>query len=119
MNEQKVISKVFGHFKVVQRIGMVAYKREISVGSKNHPLFHVSCLKKRVGDSVVTQSDLPPTDDKGRIRLKPVIVLDHRMVKQNYRPVTQMLVEWSNSFYEDATSENLVQATTTISVVSA
>lgn len=53
------------------------------VGNKIHPVFHISCLKKKVEDSVVTQSNLSPTDDKQRIRLEPVAVLDRRMVKQN------------------------------------
>ncbi|KAK9210804.1 hypothetical protein WN943_000177 [Citrus x changshan-huyou] len=103
IKEPEVISKFFGPYKVLQRISKVVYKLELPIDNRIHLIFHFACLKKMVGDAVVTQSYLPPIDDERRIKLEPIAVLDRRMVKRINGPVTQVLVEWSHSFRGDAT----------------
>jgi hypothetical protein len=38
----------YSPYQIIKRIGVVAYS-----GSSMHPIFHVSLLKKKVGDAVV------------------------------------------------------------------
>ncbi|KAF7141723.1 hypothetical protein RHSIM_Rhsim06G0106900 [Rhododendron simsii] len=101
----KLAPKYFGPYQVVQKVGSVAYKLELP-HSKIHPVFHVSLLKKKLGNDVVIQSELPLIGEDGRIQLEPLAILDRKLVKQNNRPSTKVLVQWSNSIPEDATWEN-------------
>ena len=102
----KLSACFFGPYKVLERIGKVAYKLDLPAGAKVHPVFHVSQLKKHVGQ-VLVQSELPDMDADGLIVKEPVKILDRRMVKQGNHAGTQVLVQWANAFPEDATWENL------------
>ena len=48
-----------------RKVGQVAYELEIPEGSKIHNVFHVSCLKKVVGQQVTVSQELPPLDEEG------------------------------------------------------
>ena len=102
---KKLAPKFFGPFPVLEWVGQVAYRLQLPVASSIHPVFHVSCLKKKIGEQVTVQTELPPVDDAGRMKLEPLAVLDRRLVKRNNRAVTQVLIHWTNSFLEDATWE--------------
>lgn len=54
----KLMPHFNGPFKVVEREGPVEYKLKLPKGSKAHHVFHVSCLKKKLGFIVVITQDL-------------------------------------------------------------
>ncbi|GMI71846.1 hypothetical protein HRI_000853900 [Hibiscus trionum] len=103
---QKLASRWFGPFRIVEKIGAVAYKLELPENSRVHPVFHVSQLKKRVGSEKI-QDEWPITDVDGSISKEPMRVIDRRIGRKGNRAVTEVLGEWSNSFPEDATWEIL------------
>ena len=53
-------------YKVICRVGEVAYDLELLEGSKIHNVFHLSCLKKEIGQQVITSANLPPLDGEGQ-----------------------------------------------------
>jgi hypothetical protein len=56
---------------VLQKIGTMAYKLELPTYSRVHPFFHVSCLKKIIGDNIPVQTILPELYEEGKIILEP------------------------------------------------
>ncbi|KAK9175296.1 hypothetical protein WN944_027302 [Citrus x changshan-huyou] len=108
-SNRKLSPRFYGPYKVIQKIGQVAYKLELPIESKIHPVFHVSCLKKKVGEAVTPITELPTIREDGHLQLVPDSVLDRRVVQRSNRPCVQWLVQWSNSFPEDATWEDAVK----------
>ena len=102
----KLSAKFFGPYQVLEKVRAVAYRLALPTNAKVHPVFHVSQLKQHVGN-VVVQSALPTMDGEGVISRVPVQILQRRMIKKGNHAVTQVLVQWSNSFAEDATWELL------------
>lgn len=75
---QKLASQFYGPYLVVQKISTVAYKLQLPEGSCIHPVFHVSLLKKYMGDLLVPFTELPPVTDEGLSILEPQQFLDTR-----------------------------------------
>ena len=48
--DNKLSPKYYGPYKVLKKIGAMAYKLELPTSSQVHLVFHVSCLKKVIGD---------------------------------------------------------------------
>ena len=57
--DNKLSPNYYGPYKVLQNIGTMAYKLELPASSRVHPVFHVSCLKKVIGDKIPVQTILP------------------------------------------------------------
>ena len=56
----------------------MAYKLELHVSSRVHPVFHVSCLKKVIGDKFPVQKILPELNEEGKTILEPEAVMETR-----------------------------------------
>ena len=105
---QKLCSRYFGPYQIIQKVGPVAYKLQLPEGAKVHSTFHVSVLKKAVGDSTVSSTELPPIDDEGVLDLEPKLVLDTRWLKRGGNVMEQSLIQWNNLPMEEATWEDTV-----------
>ena len=93
----------YGPYKVTCRVGEVAYELELPTGSRIHNIFHVSCLKKALGQQVSATEELPPTDDEGHLVLQPEAIIDTRERQLRSSTVREYLVRWRNLPDEDAT----------------
>jgi hypothetical protein len=91
-----------GPFRVVERIGSVAYRLELPAGARLHDVFHVSLLKEHKGEAPAGPGALPPTRD-GRILPSP----ERALQVQQRRGVWRVLVKWHGMADDDATWELL------------
>lgn len=96
---------------MLQKIGTMAYKLELPAASRLHPVFHVSCLKKVIGDKLPVQTILPELDEEGKIILEPEAVIETRTRQLRNRSISEYLIKWKNLSAEDSTweDENFMQ----------
>ena len=64
---------------MLQKIATMAYKLELPASSRVHLVFHVSCLKKVIGEKIPIQTILPELDEEGKIILEPEVVTETRI----------------------------------------
>jgi hypothetical protein len=104
----KLSAKYYGPYPIIERIGAVAYKLKLPVGSRIHPVFHVSLLKKAVGE-YHGDEELPDllTDDQVET-YEPDTVLATRKITQQGEEVGQVLVQWKGKSAEEATWEDVI-----------
>ena len=99
-SNQKLAFKFYGPYRVLARVGRVAYRLELPEKSKIHPVIHVSQLKKVIGTIVQVLPDLPEPDDNLQVSFK---VLQRRLIRKGSSAVSQVLVQWSGQMEELAT----------------
>ena len=95
----------------MQEIGTMAYKLELPVASRVHPVFHVSCLKFFISNKLPVQTILPELDEEGKIILEPEAVTETRTRQLRNRSISEYLIKWKNLSAEDSTweDENFIQ----------
>jgi hypothetical protein len=98
----KLSFRFFGPYKIIGKIGSVAYKLELPTTSSIHPVFHVSQLKLSPGDQPVS-STLPSDLQVFQV---PLRILQRRWSTGDH-PMEQGLVQWSHTPPELATWEPL------------
>jgi len=99
----KLSFRYFGPFKILEKIGTVAYRLQLPPSSSIHPVFHVSQLKRAIGMDTQVSSTLTPTCTQFQI---PQQILQHRMVCHNNQTIPQVLVKWSSWPSSMSTWEN-------------
>lgn len=57
-SNKKLSFRLYGPYKVLQRVGEVPCKLELPEGSRIHPLLHVSQLKKHIPKNETVSEDL-------------------------------------------------------------
>ena len=72
------MSNYYGPYKVFQNIGTMTYKLELPASSWMHLVFHVSWLKKVIGNKLLVQTILPDFDEEGKIILEPEAITETR-----------------------------------------
>ena len=94
-----------------KRLVHMAYKLELPASSRVHLVFHVSCLKKVIGDKLPIQKSLPKLDKEGKTILEPKAVTETRTQQLRNRSISEYLIKWKNLPTENFTweDENFMQ----------
>jgi hypothetical protein len=101
----KLSFKFFGPFQVTAKVGTVVYRLALPASSSVHPVFHVSQLKKSVGQQQTITATPPEPDIQWSF---PVAILQRRTLTNGASSKTQGLIRWSNLPDSLATWEDLV-----------
>ncbi|KAJ7556576.1 hypothetical protein O6H91_05G088800 [Diphasiastrum complanatum] len=95
-------------FRIVKKLHRNAYQLELPQGVKVHLVFHISCLKERLGgkDDLILQEDLVWLEDLiSFVPIEPQAIVDVRQRGLKNRQVTEYLVHWKGSSEDDDTWE--------------
>ena len=84
----------------------MAYKLGLLASSRVHPIFHVSCLKKVIGEKNLVQTIFPELVEEGKIILEPEAVMETRTQQLHNRSISKYLIKWKNLPTEDSTWED-------------
>ena len=103
----KLSPRYVGPYEILKRVGKVAYELKLPIElAPVHPVFHISMLKKCIGDPV---SILPleglGVNEKFSHEEVPVEILDRQVKKLRNKEVASVKVLWRNHLVEGATWE--------------
>lgn len=88
----KLMARYYGPFKVIQKIGEVAFRLELPANARIHPVFHVSQLKLAIGTKQV-EAELPADLQVGGPTCWPTKVLNRRVQQQEGEQREQVSIE--------------------------
>ncbi|KAI0528973.1 hypothetical protein KFK09_001518 [Dendrobium nobile] len=100
---EKLSPRYYGPFEIERKVGMVAYRLKLPPQSSIHPVFHVSLLKRSIGENIMATPTIPRglTGDM-QFSLKPLQV---KKVRKNDQGKREVLIEWKDLPTHEATWE--------------
>ena len=105
--KEKLSPRYIGPYQIVRRIGKVAYELDLPSDLEAvHPVFHVSMLRKCIGDPsrVFPVDDIQVTEELS-YEEKPVAILDRQVRRLRTKDVASVKVLWQNNNREEMTWE--------------
>ena len=105
-SSQKLAFRYFGPYLVLQKVGKVAYKLQLPLSSKIHPVVHVSQLKRAIPPKTQVCSSLP-ANMLSLLTASPAEILQDRLIRKGNKMVPQVQVRWSGLPAECTTWEPL------------
>lgn len=94
-SNQKLAYRFFGPFKILARVGSVAYKLALPPQAKIHPVIHVSQLKKHIPLSISVSTDLESVAQDSSLEVLPLTLLERRFVTHAGAVASRVKVQWS------------------------
>jgi hypothetical protein len=101
----KLNKRYYGPFKVVARVGSVAYKLELPSYSKIHDVFHCSVLKPHQGPAPHYIDQLPDHSIDNHPVITPLAILDSKIEVADGVAQKMVLVQWVGLSPDDTSWE--------------
>ncbi|WMV33225.1 hypothetical protein MTR67_026610 [Solanum verrucosum] len=101
----KLSPRYVGPYQILQHIGKVAYELDLHNNLASvHPIFHVSMLKKCIGDPIfIIPIEGLGVDERLSYEEVQVEIFDRQVKRLRNKEVTSIKVLWRNPLVEDAT----------------
>jgi hypothetical protein len=93
-SNHKLTFRYHGPFKILQRVGAVAYKLQLPHEAKIHPVVHVPQLKRHLAYMDGVSTDLSSVSFDPAVVVFPVIVLDKAYKSTSSSIALRILVQW-------------------------
>lgn len=100
--KNKLSPKYYGPYQIIKKISSVAYGLKIPDHCRIHNTFHVSSLKKALGQNQTAQTEIPKTDEEGRIILEPEGILTTREKVLRSKTIKEYIIKWKRLLEEDS-----------------
>ena len=103
----KLNSRYIGPFRILERIGPVAYRLELpSELSQIHNVFHVSMLKKYILDpSHIIETPPIELEEDLTFEVQPVAIIDQKMKQLRSKVIPMVKVLWRSDAIKEMTWE--------------
>ncbi|XP_070036353.1 uncharacterized protein [Nicotiana tomentosiformis] len=103
----KLSPRYIGPYKIIRRVGQVTYELDLPSNLESvHPVFHVSILRKYIGDpSIVVPVDDVQVIDQLSYEEAHIAILDRQIRRLRTKDVTSVKVLWMNKNVEEITWE--------------
>ncbi|KAG6418231.1 hypothetical protein SASPL_120432 [Salvia splendens] len=99
---RKMAPRFFGPFRIESHIGATAYRLQLPESTRIHLVFHVSLLKRAVGDAAA-EANLPEGLGGNDPPFLPEKVLDTRTDHREGEDHSQVLIKWQGMNDDDST----------------
>ncbi|WVY93416.1 hypothetical protein V8G54_032504 [Vigna mungo] len=90
---QKLSPRYYGPYEIMEKFSPVAYKLQLPAGSKVHPVFHVSALKKSIAATITSQPLPLFLADDWELKVQPTEAL---AVRRNQQGDLEILIRWKD-----------------------
>jgi len=107
----KLTPRFIGPFKILQRVGPVAYKVDLPPQlAKVHDVFHVSLLRKASVDPARILPQVPvEVKEDLTLELRPIRILDQEVKELRSKKIPIVRILWQNAQIEEETWEKEVE----------
>jgi hypothetical protein len=104
--KNKLAPKFYGPHQINRKISHIAYQLDLPDKIHIHNIFHVSCLKRVLGQQQMAQNILHVLDEEGRIILENEAIISTREKRLHSRVIKEYLIKWKNIPEEDVAWES-------------
>jgi hypothetical protein len=105
-NCSKLAPRFCGPFRILSRIGPVAYQLALPANLKVHNVFHISLLKNYIHDPThIIDWIMVQVEPEGEFQEEPLFILERKQIVLQNRAIAQVKVQWKHFSHEEATWE--------------